>query len=1122
MSLTPIGDLGIALKADIDDYQKSMATASDITAGVTGTIRSLGSAVRGMGLAMTVGAGIAGAALVSLTQKAEQVSSAFREVDTLVQGSSDAQEKYGELVSDLNTQFGLQADKMEVIEGLYQSISAGVDQSVEAQREFLSTAAELAVVGRVELGTAVDVLSTVMNTYGYEASEAENISESLFQTVQFGKTRLEELAPVLGRVAALGSNLGIQIDEIGASMGVLTRTGFGARVAATGLRNIFRAMLKPSEQMQETLFQIASEQDFFASSFESSSDKIKGIASDFREASDAVEKFTQKQEEARAMQEGASTAIQEARLKISAIEEDRLDQLPELTSEQVKEAESVEELESVIESYQFKVNKARLQEKKFRKEKEEAQVQMEEEKSSIADLIASRGDLQGGIGQLILENQDFVDTMVDIKERINETDTSMSDMFPRTRALQGALALVGEEGQMLTEIYKDMEEGSFDAVDAWEEMDESARNNFESFEDFRKATENVTAGDLDEWFEKATGPQQKLRNSMSKLREAMSDLGQTFTEDVINSFTNFADTVTGLVEKFQNIDETVRSNISRFAVLATAIGLLLGPILFFAGQLAVMASVMGSSVLPVLGVLAVGFGVLASSFYSAIEGGEESASMFERMRNVFSGVIDFVLTLKDYFVAFLIPALVYLGDVFQDTFARIMSEFGDTGDISSFRTILMRVFVAIREGILSFAMFIDKNKELIAELTVLAVDVILNKVLPAVTELAKGLLAVIKDINWSRLASIAIPIIVAVGAAIVKLTKAVGLFLQNNSELIGSIITWVAILGAALMVGLKFLAFLGKVASVLGPVIAAFQAFWGGLSGLPLMLKLILTGFKLFGVVITKLVSIFSLAAKGLGVLYTILQAVAAAISFAAGVIGISVSAFLALIAVIGALIAAIWIARDNVVKGFAIIGLTVIKIINDIWRLLTGKISWKEAGTRIVDSLATGMLDGIKNLKNAAEKVVDTVAAYLPASPADEGPFSEIAPEEYGKNIAEYTAEGMLSGEGEVEGASTSLVDSSVPDTDKAEYSLGKDGTQPSKGMKDGKGRNMPKGASMGKDVTVEEGAITVGPFHGISDEELPEEVREQVQRSLQDLMEEIKGSGKDSTTSLASGDGL
>jgi hypothetical protein len=65
----------------------------------------------------------------------------------------------------------------------------------------------------------------------------------------------------------------------------------------------------------------------------------------------------------------------------------------------------------------------------------------------------------------------------------------------------------------------------------------------------------------------------------------------------------------------------------------------------------------------------------------------------------------------------------------------------------------------------------------------------------------------------------------------------------------------------------------------------------------------------------------------------------------------------------------------------------------------------------------------------------------------------------------------------------------------------------------------SQPSGTSSGfggKKVVVKEGAVDVGPFHGISDEELPERVEEEVDESLKDIMEEVEGSGRDATEQL------
>jgi len=730
MALSPIGDLGIALKADVDDYQKSMATASDLTSGLSGAIRGLSATARNLGVAMTGASAIAGAAMFTLSQRAERVNAAFREVDTLVQGAANSQEKYGQLTSDLNTEMGLQADRLEVIEGLYQSISAGIGQSTEAQREFLTTASKLAVVGRVELGTSVDVLSTVMNTYGLQADQAQDVSESLFQTVQFGKTRMEDLAPVLGRVAALGSNLSVQIDEIGAAMGVLTRTGFGARVAATGLRNIFRAMMRPSETMREQLRGIALEQDLFAESMGESEEQVREIAQRYRDAKDALSTYTSEMQQARDVQEKSSLAIQEARLKIEAIEEGRLDQLPELTTKTVEEAETIQELNKIIDNQQFQVNKARVEEEKYRQEKEKQQETLSGIREEFKNNIDVQGDLEGGIGNLVLQNQDFVDTLVQLRERTKEQNVAFNELFPRTRALQGALALVGDDGEALTNIFEQMEEGTFDAAESWDNLDESAKENFDSFEEFQSVTEDVTSGDLNEWFEQAQGPQQRLRDSISELQEALSSIGRVFTEDLTESISTFTENFNNLVERFSNLEENVRENISEFMVLATTIGLVLGPLLLFGGQIALIAQAMGSMFIPFALLSGTAIGILAGAFSTAASGGEEAQSMFEEMRSFLAGLVDTVNWLRRVFVEETLPGMITAGEGVVDVFSAI---FGELSDGSSEGGSLIRQFASLwGDAFALIGKFLSSNADRIANFVGTIADGLINVVVPAI------------------------------------------------------------------------------------------------------------------------------------------------------------------------------------------------------------------------------------------------------------------------------------------------------------------------------------------------------------------------------------------------------
>lgn len=71
-------------------------------------------------------------------------------------------------------------------ESAYQAISASVDTASAV--DFVAQANELAVGGFTSTETAVDVLSTAINAYGLEVSQAGQLSDYLITTQNLGKT----------------------------------------------------------------------------------------------------------------------------------------------------------------------------------------------------------------------------------------------------------------------------------------------------------------------------------------------------------------------------------------------------------------------------------------------------------------------------------------------------------------------------------------------------------------------------------------------------------------------------------------------------------------------------------------------------------------------------------------------------------------------------------------------------------------------------------------------------------------------------------------------------------------------------------------------------------------------
>ncbi len=122
----------------------------------------------------------------------------------------------------------------------YSALSASVNTADAV--EFTATASKLAAGGFTSSATAVDVLTTALNAYGLEASNAENISDMLITTQNLGKTTVDELAASVGKVIPLASAYGVEMDNLSAAYAELTKGGIATAEAGTYLKSMLNEL----------------------------------------------------------------------------------------------------------------------------------------------------------------------------------------------------------------------------------------------------------------------------------------------------------------------------------------------------------------------------------------------------------------------------------------------------------------------------------------------------------------------------------------------------------------------------------------------------------------------------------------------------------------------------------------------------------------------------------------------------------------------------------------------------------------------------------------------------------------------------------------------------------------
>jgi len=120
----------------------------------------------------------------------------------------------------------------------------------EAAWKTFTVAQKLAIGGNADLGIAVDGLTSIINAYGKETTDAGRVAEAFYTAQVYGKTTVSELAASVGTVVPLAKMAGVSFQELLATMSALTLGGMKQDMATTALRGSLQALVRPGKEAQ--------------------------------------------------------------------------------------------------------------------------------------------------------------------------------------------------------------------------------------------------------------------------------------------------------------------------------------------------------------------------------------------------------------------------------------------------------------------------------------------------------------------------------------------------------------------------------------------------------------------------------------------------------------------------------------------------------------------------------------------------------------------------------------------------------------------------------------------------------------------------------------------------------
>lgn len=241
-----------------------------LSGGMTSMIGSAGSATTAVGglaaslgpLAIAIGAVVfAFMEFNEIAMRSEEIirdgidayaryETSLKEVGTILHAMAGELDDLGSTAREMGVTFG--TDVTQQLRGFYQTVSAGF-ADYKQSAEIMDTANRLAVAGVTDITSSVELLTGTIKSFGLEASDATEVSNVLFKTVEKARTTVGELAHSFAMVAPIAAISGASLEETTAALSAITVTGMPTRQSITALAGLFRSLTKITPEAQKAL-----------------------------------------------------------------------------------------------------------------------------------------------------------------------------------------------------------------------------------------------------------------------------------------------------------------------------------------------------------------------------------------------------------------------------------------------------------------------------------------------------------------------------------------------------------------------------------------------------------------------------------------------------------------------------------------------------------------------------------------------------------------------------------------------------------------------------------------------------------------------------------------------------
>ena len=125
--------------------------------------------------------------------------------------------------------------------------------TAEESLDALSGTLDLATAGQIGLGEAADIATNILKQMGLETKELSRVNDALVTVQASSNTTIREAADAWIYAGTKAQAFGVQVEELGAMIGVLADAGIKSTMSGTTLRQAMVKLLDPTKESTEIL-----------------------------------------------------------------------------------------------------------------------------------------------------------------------------------------------------------------------------------------------------------------------------------------------------------------------------------------------------------------------------------------------------------------------------------------------------------------------------------------------------------------------------------------------------------------------------------------------------------------------------------------------------------------------------------------------------------------------------------------------------------------------------------------------------------------------------------------------------------------------------------------------------